>query len=152
MPVLNGTQFGLFERTQLVGYSTGCTLSLSQDLPEKTTKDSDGWVELMPGLRSAEITVTGLVSYDADLNFEQLANRIITKQKITYIFRYGNHYFWGYGFVQDAEEITNQDETVSFTVTIKLLRNLYYGLYTDQLPWDLIFTPWEDMLVQWESA
>jgi predicted secreted protein len=149
---INGTNFAVFERDQAIGFSQSCTLNLSQDLPEKTNKDSNGWVELLPGLRSAEITVTGLTNYDSALNFEELADRIITRTMVTYVFKYGNHYVWGYGLIQDAEEIAGNDQAVEFAITIKLWRYLYYGLLEDQLPWDLIFTNWENMLLNWENV
>lgn len=149
---VNGTNFAVFERDKPIGFSQSCTLNLSQDLPEKTSKDSDGWVELLPGLRSAEITVQGLTNYDSVLNFTELADRIITRSMVTYVFKYGNHYIWGYGVIQDAEETAGNDDAVSFSVTIKLWRYMYYGLLVDHLPWDLIFTPWEDMLLNWESV
>jgi hypothetical protein len=45
-----------------IGHTTSCTISLSNDLPEATTKDSGGFQEVIAGVRSGEISFEGLLA------------------------------------------------------------------------------------------
>ena len=51
-----------------IGHTTSCTLSVNQELPDATTKDSSGYAENINGLRSFEISFDGLVDYTDDQN------------------------------------------------------------------------------------
>ena len=49
-----------------LAHSTDATLTISQDAPDTTTKDSSGWKEnLDDGNRSWEMSASGLLTYDA---------------------------------------------------------------------------------------
>ena len=49
-----------------LAHSTDATLTVTQDAPDTTTKDSAGWKEnLIDGNRGWEISASGLVTYDA---------------------------------------------------------------------------------------
>lgn len=58
-----------------VAFTTNCSLSITHDLPDATTKDSAGWAEHISGLRSWEVTVDGLTSFgENDTDFWTLVN------------------------------------------------------------------------------
>ena len=46
-------------------HSTNATLSVNQDLPDATDKDSGGWADHINGLRDWSLTVEGYSIYDA---------------------------------------------------------------------------------------
>lgn len=62
--VFNGTQLVVLVGTEVVAHATSCTLSVSADLPDATTKQSGGWAEEIAGLRSWSITTDGLATVE----------------------------------------------------------------------------------------
>ena len=64
MAILNGTVYLLsVDGTELPDQTEG-SISISMDTRDITTKDSTGYRELLPGLRSASISVSGLCDDD----------------------------------------------------------------------------------------
>ena len=63
MAIFNGTELGVYIGTTLIAAATDCSLSLSAEVIDITTKDSAGFRELLPGLRSGSMSVSGLVDY-----------------------------------------------------------------------------------------
>lgn len=62
--VFNGTSLVVLVGTEVVAHATSCTLSVSADLPDATTKQSGGWAEEIAGLRSWSITTDGLATVE----------------------------------------------------------------------------------------
>ena len=62
--VFNGTSLVVLVGTEVVAHATSCTLSVSADLPDSTTKQSGGWAEEIAGLRSWSITTDGLATVE----------------------------------------------------------------------------------------
>lgn len=62
--VFNGTSLVVLVGTEVVAHATSCTLSLSADLPDATTKESGGWADHIAGLRSWSITTDGLATVE----------------------------------------------------------------------------------------
>lgn len=60
--VFNGTSLVVLVGNEVVAHATSCTLSVSADLPDATTKQSGGWAEEISGLRSWSITTDGLAT------------------------------------------------------------------------------------------
>jgi hypothetical protein len=56
MAKINGTLFLLYlfidNQWQHIGSTTTTSLEITQDTPDATTKDSNGWAENIPGIRS----------------------------------------------------------------------------------------------------
>ena len=56
MAKINGTLFLLYlyidDQWQHIGSTTTTSLEITQDTPDATTKDSNGWAENIPGIRS----------------------------------------------------------------------------------------------------
>ncbi len=65
-----------------IGHSTSCSLSLSNDLPEATTKDSSGYQEVIAGVKSGEISFEGLVAYDDANNAIEAADFLLARTKL----------------------------------------------------------------------
>lgn len=62
--VFNGTSLVVLVGTEVVAHATSCTLSISADLPDSTTKQSGGWADHIAGLRSWSITTDGLATVE----------------------------------------------------------------------------------------
>lgn len=146
---LNGTNFIILEGNTPIGHSTNCSMTLNMDLPEKTTKDSNGWVEVMPGIKSGELLVDGLVDYSDVLNFESLADRIITRQRHIYVFNIGDYFYYGDGFITSAEQVADAENVTTFSINIKITNVL---VSDNHLPWNLIDEIWQGINSQWQAT
>ena len=62
--VFNGTQLVVLVGTEVIAHATSCSLTVSADLPDATTKQSGGWAEEIAGLRSWSLTTDGLATVE----------------------------------------------------------------------------------------
>jgi len=62
MGKLNATLLLLYADGVVIATQKGCSVSVEQDLPDTTTKDSAGWAEHMNGLRNASVDLDALYS------------------------------------------------------------------------------------------
>lgn len=69
-----------------IGHTTSCSMSITQDLPDATTKDSAGYAENINGLRSFEISFDGLVDYTDSQNAAEFINHIKDRDKLDFSF------------------------------------------------------------------
>ena len=62
--VFNGTSLVVLVGSEVIAHATSCSLSVSADLPDATTKQSEGWAEEIAGLRSWSLTTDGLATVE----------------------------------------------------------------------------------------
>ena len=62
--IFNGTNLVVLVGSEVIAHSTSCSLSVSADLPDATTKSSGGWADEIAGLRSWSLTTDGLATVD----------------------------------------------------------------------------------------
>jgi TP901-1 family phage major tail protein len=88
---------GIFNGTLLVvklggvafAHSTSCSLSVSTDLPDASTKDSGGWAAQIQGQRSWSVSTDGLAVIEASaalINVEDLFSSISSRTDVTLTF------------------------------------------------------------------
>jgi predicted secreted protein len=121
--VFNGTNLLVKVGGTVVGHTTSCTLSISHDIADATTKDSAGWSEGISGLRSGEISFDGLVDY-ADANSAiDLIDLISTRAKVTCVFgtaATGDTIYTAQGFIASIEQTGEMEAAVTFSGSITL--------------------------------
>ena len=64
MAIFNGTELGVYIGGTLIAAATDCSLSLNMETIDITTKDSAGFRELLGGVKSGSMSVSGLVDYN----------------------------------------------------------------------------------------
>lgn len=104
-----------------IGHSTSCSLSLSNDLPEATTKDSAGFQEVIAGVKSGEISFEGLVAYDDANNAIEAADLLIARTKINWTFgtaESGDAVYSGNGFLSSVEMSAEMESPVTYSGSI----------------------------------
>ncbi len=108
-----------------IGHSTSCTLSITNDMPEATTKDSGAYAEVIAGLRSFEISFDGLVDYTDEAGGKKNADGLITfvnsRSKIDFSFgtaTSGDQIITGEGFVSSIEVTGEMESAVTYSGTI----------------------------------
>jgi len=110
---------------EALGHSTSCSMTINQDLPEATTKDSSGYQEVISGLRSAEISFDGLIDYtDASnslRNADGIASLLTGRNKIDWSFgtaATGDTIFTGEGFIASLEQSAEMESPATYSGTI----------------------------------
>ena len=76
--VLNGTSLVVLIGTEVIAHATSCSLSVSSDLPDATTKDSGGWNENIAGAKSWSLTTDGLATVEGTGSAYTRTRSIIT--------------------------------------------------------------------------
>jgi hypothetical protein len=105
--VFNGTNLLLSVEGDVLGHTTSCSLSLSNDLPEATTKDSNGFQEVIAGVISGELSFDGLVDYSDTANAIELADYLLARTQITCVFGTavtGDAIFTAEGYLSSVEQ------------------------------------------------
>ena len=126
--VFNGTNLLLkFHSVQgsiaSIGHSTSCSMSLSADLPDATTKDSSGFNEVIAGTRTGEISFEGLVAYDDANNAIEAADYLIARTKLHWSFgtaASGDAVYSGTGFLSSVEMSGEMESPVTYSGTITI--------------------------------
>jgi len=104
-----------------IGHATSCTISLSNEMSTTTTKDSSGFAEVIPGVRSAEISFDGLVDYTDSVGGTEIAHKLLTRQKCDFTFgtaATGDTIYTGEGFLSSVEISGAMEEAVTYSGTI----------------------------------
>ena len=121
--LFNGTNLILTVEGSTVGHTTSCSLSLSNDLPEATTKDSSGFQEVIAGVMSGEISFEGLIAYDDSSNAIEMADFLLARTQLTCVFgtaTTGDDVFTAEGFLSSVEMSAEAESPVSYSGSITL--------------------------------
>jgi len=118
---------GLDAGQEPIAYSTSASFTLNRELRDKTNKDSLGFAEYLPGLKSFEMSTDALQDFGADLEFQELFNDIGSTTPVTIRFAQrdtggsSDLYYQGSAFItsvsMDAGVEENATYSVSFTGT-----------------------------------
>ena len=108
-----------------IGHSTSCSISFTNDMAAATTKDSSGFSEVIPAVRSAEISFDGLVDYTDGAGGMtgggEIAHKLLTRQKCDFSFgtvATGDTVYTGEGYISAAEISGAMEEAVTYSGTI----------------------------------
>jgi len=106
-----------------IGHTTSCSMSLSHDLPEATTKDSNGYSEFISGVRGGTISFEGLVAYDDSANAEEIIGYVTGRNKVDWSFgtaASGDTVYEGEGYISSIEVSAEMESPVSFSGEITI--------------------------------
>ena len=127
--IFNGTNLVVLVGTEVVAHSTSCSLSISADLPDSTTKSSLGWASQIAGLRSWSITTDGLAtveptgtSYIVGDIFSALNGRQIVTVRFTTVssgntLEPGDLIWSGLAFVESLDLTADMESPVTYSVS-----------------------------------
>lgn len=128
--VFNGTDLLLkltdgtsIATSTIIGHSTSCSLSLSNDLPEATTKDSSGFQEVIAGVKSGELSFEGLIAYDDDANPVDFADILIARRAVTWTFGTADAadtVYTGSGFLSSVEMSAEMESPATYSGSITI--------------------------------
>jgi predicted secreted protein len=121
--VFNGTNLILTVEGATVGHTTSCSMSLSMDTPEATTKDSNGFSEYIGGVKGGEVSFEGLVSYDDSANAIEFADYLLARTQLTCVFgtaETGDAVYTAEGFLTSVEMSAEMESAVTYSGSITL--------------------------------
>ena len=104
-----------------IGHTTSCTISFTNDMADATTKDSSGFSEVIPAVRSAEISFDGLVDYTDGNGGAEIAHKLLTRQKCDFSFgtaATGDTIYTGEGYISSCEISGTMEEATTYSGTI----------------------------------
>ena len=113
----------------LVGTVTECSISMTTDVRDITTKTSAGWREILPALKSASINVSGLFAEDATNGFNALAGYQIAGTKVFAVFsnvgssalpNAGDQEFDVAGYITSLEQTAGFEDNVTWSMTMDI--------------------------------
>jgi len=155
MAVINASSFLLLKDTTVIGHSKNTNISINLDLPDATNKDSLGWQEVITGVRSGSISCECLTDYSDALNFEQIAEMIITKQKAVFYFKQPTNtrlVLRGEGYISSVDETAEFETATSFNLEINLTGIFTISDITEGKTWESIIRQWENISDQWQDV
>ena len=113
----------------VVGAVTECSISMSTDVRDITTKTSAGWREILPALKSASINVSGIFAEDATNSFNALVDYQIAGTKVFAVFtnvgatsspNAGDEEFDVAGYITSIEQTAGFEDNVTWSLTMDL--------------------------------
>ena len=155
MAVINASSFLLLKDTTVIGHSKNTNFSINLDLPDATNKDSLGWQEVITGVRSGSISCECLTDYSDALNFEQIAEMIITKQKAVFYFKQPTNtrlVLRGEGYISSVDETAEFETATSFNLEINLTGIFTISDITEGKTWESVIRQWENISDQWQDV
>jgi predicted secreted protein len=126
--IFNGTNLVVLVGTEVVAHSTSCSLSVSADLPDSTTKSSGGWAEEIGGLKSWSLTTDGLATvspagadYVVGDIFTAWSNRTTVQVKFTTVSGStpvtGDLIWYGSAFIESLDITADMESPATYSVS-----------------------------------
>ena len=106
-----------------VGHTTSCTISLTNDMADATTKDSSGFSESIAGLISGEISFDGLMDYTDSNGGTTMAGFLLARTKVDFSYgtaTTGDTVYTGEGFLTGMEVTGEMESAVTYSGTIQI--------------------------------
>ena len=120
--IINGKLLRLYDGSDVIGKATECSISFSGELRDTSNKDSGGWSEKLPGLKSASISTTALLAYDATHGFEELWTKFAAGTAITAKFSTevtGDYYHTGTFYITSMEVNAPNEENSTLSISLE---------------------------------
>jgi len=132
--IINSSSIRVFlgtndESEVVVDHVTECSISMSTDMRDITTKTSGGFRELLPGLKSASLSLSGLFAEDATNGYNQLIAHQIAGEKLFIVFTNtgtgaaanpGDQEFDVTGYITSLEQSAGVEDNVGFSLSVEV--------------------------------
>jgi hypothetical protein len=134
--VFNGTSLVVLIGSEVIGFSTSCSLSIAIDTPDASTKESLGWAQEIGGQKSWSLTTDGLATVVPGatatyISTTELTNFAILRQPVTVKFTTidnsaggvtpvpGDTYYTGQAFIESVDMTADMENPVTYSVSFK---------------------------------
>lgn len=104
--------------------ATTASLEMSVDMPDATTKDSQGWAEFFAGVRSWTLSSDGLIDYasSGSVETDELVNMLITRSTVNVEFSTstsGDMKLSGTAYVSSISQTADMESPSGFSVSFQ---------------------------------
>ena len=128
MAIFNGTELGVYIGGTLIAAATDCSLSLNMETIDITTKDSAGFRELLGGVKSGSMSVSGLIDYNDASNDDvsDLFTALDNRTALTLKFAKANPVvgedfnYSASGFITSLEQSGGTEDTATYSASFEL--------------------------------
>ena len=106
-----------------VAHCTNLSKTVSVNMRPATTKSSAGWEEVLPGLRSSELSGDFFFSEDGNLNYEDIFDHITNRTAFAFIYGTGvsgDKKYHGSCYVTSVNDSHPVEDTGTFNVSLKV--------------------------------
>ena len=132
--IINASKIRVFLGTAddsevIVDHVTECSISINTDIRDITTKTDGGWRNILPAMKSASVSLSGLFAEDATTNFNQLIDHQIAGTLLYVIFanvgsgstaNAGDEQFDISGYITSLEQTAGTEDNVTFSMTLEV--------------------------------
>mgnify|MGYP003124196943 FL=1 len=135
MAILNGTELKVYlgnsGQNTLVAYAQNCTLNINQSTREITNKDSNGFKEVLEGVRDYSLDVDGAYAWtsgsDTDITngADDLIDTNVLTARLPVTFMFGDNqatddnYYTGQGYITSMSLTGGTEDTATYSFTIE---------------------------------
>lgn len=122
MAIMNGTKLAVYNGTTKLAHATDCSLELSMDMIDTTTKDSAGWKDGLPGLRSWNLSSSHLYEDSAVQGLDELWAAYNARTPLTVRFStevVGEERFTGSVYVTSISLSGGVEDAAAYSVTFE---------------------------------
>ena len=103
-------------------HATSASLSVNREMIDSTTKDSSGWSESLPGLKSWELSGDGFVDFATDAGLEAdelIAEMISASPEVTVQFGIsGTRTYTGSAFITSVSLDAGVEENATYSISL----------------------------------
>lgn len=126
--ITNGTDFLLYISTDngstysKIYHSTSASLSVSMETRDASSKDSNGWKDVLEGQRSWTMEAEGLAALDATWGYQEVFTAMEGRTKIKLKFSTevtSDEYFFGDGYITSLSLDAPNEDSSTFSVSIE---------------------------------
>ncbi|RMH11189.1 MAG: hypothetical protein D6698_16765 [Gammaproteobacteria bacterium] len=126
----NGTLLVLYKDGTRVTHCTNTSMDITQELIDVTTKDSSGWKESLPGLRSATGSGDFYFAEDASINLEDWYDEINNRSSFTARWTTavtGDIYYEGTAYLTSISQSAGVEDAHAYNISFEITGALTKG-------------------------
>lgn len=124
MALINGTNLVIKVGGVPILKATTASLEMNVDMPDATTKDSQGWAEFFAGVRSWTLSSDGLIDYatSASVETDELVAMLIARSTVAVTFgtsTTGDMLLSGNAYVSSISQTADMESPSGFSVSFQ---------------------------------
>ena len=121
--IINGTDLLVFIGGTAITHSTSASISFSMETRDASTKDSQGYREILEGQRSYSIECEGMTALDAANGFEELFAAWVARTVLTVKFGTADgedQYYQGTGYLTSLSMDSGVEDSSTFSASFEM--------------------------------
>ncbi len=121
--IINGTDLLVYVGGTAITHSTSASISFSMETRDASTKDSDGYREILEGQRSFTIEAEAMTALDAAEGFEDLFAAWVARDILTIKFATidsADQFYQGQGYCTSLSMDSGVEDSSTFSATFEM--------------------------------